>query len=59
MQLVPNIKIIYLGFVRVGFDSAFVFHAVTDPILPAMSESPVQFALLYARFHMYSLKFCE
>lgn len=58
-QLVPNIEIKDLGFVRVGFDSALIFHAMADPALPTLSESPVQFALLYATFHMYSLKFCK
>jgi hypothetical protein len=58
-QLVPNIEIKDLGFVRVGFDSALMFHTMADPALPTVSESPVQFALLYATFHMYSLKFCE
>lgn len=58
-QLVPNIEIKDLGFIRVGFDSALIFHTMADPALPTMSESPVQFALLYATFHMHSLKFCE
>lgn len=58
-QLETNIEIKGVRFVRVGFDSAFVFHAISDPTLPAMGEPPVQFALLYAAFHMYSLKFYE